>query len=73
MSKSMSRRDFEDALAAFDRFFGWTFNVPAIERMEVNNLYQINIYCDNGMFYQFNPDTGDVICDITEHSKDWRH
>lgn len=68
MNKSMPRRDFEDALAAFDALFSWTFRSPAIERMEVNNLYQINIYCDNGMFYQFDPDTGN----ITEHNKNWR-
>lgn len=69
MKKSMSFRDFESALAAFDNFFGWTFNIPAIEKIEVNNLFQINIYCDNDKFYQFAPDTGE----ITEKDKNWRN
>ena len=69
MKKSMSFRDFEDALSAFDAFFGWRLhNIPAIEKMEVNNFFCINIHCDNGKFYQFNPDTGE----ITEHDKNWR-
>lgn len=68
MNKAMSFRDFEGALAAFDAFFGWTFNVPAIEKMEVNNFFQINIHCDNGKFYQFTPDTGE----ITENDENWR-
>ena len=43
MNKAMSFRDFEGALAAFDAFFGWTFNIPAIEKMEVNNFFQITL------------------------------
>lgn len=70
MKKSMSFRDYQDALEAFDAHFGWRINaVPTIEKMEVNNFFKINIHCDNDKFYQYDPDSGE----ITEHNKDWRH
>lgn len=69
MNRALSFRDFESALAAFDSFFGWTFNVPNIKEMKVDNTFHINIYCDNDKWYKFYPDTGD----IEEYENGWRH
>lgn len=69
MNRAMSFRDFEGALVAFDAFFDRTFSVPNIIKMQVDNFFNINIYCDNNKWYKFNVDTGE----IKEHNiNEWR-
>jgi len=67
--KSSTVSTINAAIETFVHFFDNERSLPAIEKIETDNYFGINIYADNGKWYKYDPMTET----ITEHSNNWRH
>lgn len=67
--KNVTISTLHAAIEAFTHFFDDKPNLPDIGKIEVDNLFRVNIHADNGKWYKYDP----LYETITEHSNDWRH